>query len=164
MSPNPLSEDVRGQCVQRLDALLENSEIITAVLATAKGGCLAAPSYYNGIDTMQIAALSAMLSSVGSNLAAGAPSRGVCICDVKGHPMVVLPVKRMLLSVIGRKGTNMGMVAGVAQDMADKMAERIDDIALSARQQGLGDFQFDADGFTERVLASLEDRKPQPAS
>lgn len=163
MNPNPLNEYERNQCGKRLNAALESPEIAVVVLATLEGRRLAFASHVGTIDSMQIAALSGMLSSLGSNLADGAPSSVICICDIRGYPVVVVSAGRMLLTVVGHKSANIGMVAGVAGDVARDLHARIGNTGNDVPPASEERFQFDADGFTERVLSALEQRKARPA-
>ncbi|HXH73304.1 MAG TPA: hypothetical protein VNI58_10860 [Mariprofundaceae bacterium] len=161
MSSYRLDELQRGQCVTLLDDILESPEIVAAVLETADGPRLAASNRDRGVDTFQVAALSAMLISLGNSLTGSRTpaSHDVAICDLKGSPMVVLPAGKALLSVIGRKGANMGLVVGIARNAAPRLAEIIARAPIDRPREEKKGFVFDADGFTARVLKDVEERK-----
>lgn len=165
---------------KRLDAVLENPDIATAVLATSDGLQLAAPSISHGIDTMHVADACAKIAAVGRQVAglSAASPRGISVCDLAGSPLVVVPLGPALLAVLGRQGTNMGMVASTARDTARRLVDglksvieakvpsaepqpketqQVVDEAQKADEEYQG-FVFDADGFLARVLGDLESK------
>lgn len=121
-----LNERDRGLCIKRLNMMMESPDIVAGVLATTKGSPLAAPDRDSGIETRRIAAFGAIMWSIGESLEPSKkPSRGISICDLKGFPVVMIPAGVAQLVVIGRKGSNIGMVAGIAQDVARDIASKI---------------------------------------
>jgi len=127
MGSSRLNEQDHGRCVKRLDAILENKEIVAAVVAAAEGELLAAPSKDCSIDTAFIADVSAKVAALGKTLLSQAKSksRNISVCDFGGSPMMVVPAKEALVTIIGRPGANMGMIAGVALDTARELAAKI---------------------------------------
>jgi hypothetical protein len=165
---------------KRFKETLAESDIVAAVLSTSGGRILAWGSKFDAILPTDIAKMATYITNLGSMLAHGESSTRYnrTVCDIKGNPVIITTVARFLLTVVGDSHANIGKVVGYAEQLASDFRHSlkvISDVQANDAVHAGPDreetqpriandrFVFDADGFTERVLADIEAQKNQPA-
>lgn len=120
-------DEPQHSAIHQLHTLAAQADIAAAVLASLAGNSLAAVSHNPLIDTGHIASLSAMLASLHNDGAQPdtAACRKISLCDLGGSPMAILAFGPVLLTVLGRDGSNREEIAATATEAARKLAEAI---------------------------------------
>lgn len=138
-------------CQERLDSMVDDNHIVTAVLSAPDGRLIASARQNRAHAGGDIARMSQLLLAVAADEQSSYRNR--VVCDLKGRPMVILYVGMLILTVIGKLDANMGMVVGIAEQSARELRSLI---RLDSSGQPQAGFAFDADGFTQKVLADIE--------
>jgi len=140
-------------CRERLASMVDDGYIVSAVLSAPDGRLIASAPQQGSIDGRDVARMSQLVLALATDETS--PRRNRVVCDLKGRPLVILHAGRLVLTVIAKVDANMGMVAGIAEHAAGELRDTIRFSAAPAA--GIGNnFAFDADGFTQKVLADIE--------
>jgi hypothetical protein len=145
------------QSQERLESMVDDAYITSAVLSAPNGKALVAAQQDNALQAQEVARMSQLLLAVAD--AGDSPRRNRIVCDVKGRPMIIQHAGPLILTVIGKMDANMGMIANIAEHSAKEMSAAI---RFSEKKPATsGQFAFDADSFTQKVMADIEKRRQE---